>query len=386
MPYNALMELTTPPEIWKPVPSYEGYYSVSNLGRVRRDMACRGARAGRVFTGAQDPGGYLALRLARQRVNKRVLVHRVVCEAFHGPPPPGRNWVNHKDGVRANNRADNLEWCSPRENAEHAWRTLKRPPVHNPNTAAAETVAEIIRRVSAGESRKSVAAALGVSEMTVGKYWNTHAYPEGGRPVRSRRPALPARAKQPNVGYVPRRLTPDGLARAQALKAAGWSVPAIATDLGVHRSSIWRLFNDADASLTRVHAAVSLPGAPTVEAPVPPPLPLLEGEEARPVEGYPAYAVSSFGRVFRVKGGRGSRRGLLAGSVISSGYEKVSFSVDGVSTGHLIHRLVCRAFHGPAPEGKDVVNHKDGNKRNNKASNLEWVSHAENAAHAATLP
>ena len=47
-----------------------------------------------------------------------------------------------------------------------------------------------------------------------------------------------------------------------------------------------------------------------------------------------------------------------------------------------VHRLICEAFNGPHPAGKEFVNHIDGDKRNNDSSNLEWVSCAENNRHA----
>ena len=54
---------------------------------------------------------------------RRVSVHRLVCAAFHGPQPEGKPWVNHKDGVKNNNHADNLEWSSISENVQHAHDT-----------------------------------------------------------------------------------------------------------------------------------------------------------------------------------------------------------------------------------------------------------------------
>lgn len=67
--------------------------------------------------------------------------------------------------------------------------------------------------------------------------------------------------------------------------------------------------------------------------------------------------------------------------ISSAGYYKVDLVKDGISKTHYIHRLVASAFI-PNPELKSQVNHKDGNKHNNLASNLEWVTSKENLSHA----
>jgi hypothetical protein len=88
------------------------------------------------------------------------------------------------------------------------------------------------------------------------------------------------------------------------------------------------------------------------------------------------YEVSSTGRV---------RRALVeerkpACSAATHGYELVTIG----GKNYTVHRLVAEAFLGPRPQGK-VVNHKDGNKRNNNATNLEYVTHRENIRHAFKL-
>ena len=59
-------------------------------------------------------------------------VHRLVCEAFHGPPPEGKPLACHKDGDTLNNRADNLYWGSPEDNMQDALR-------HGTNRNASKT-------------------------------------------------------------------------------------------------------------------------------------------------------------------------------------------------------------------------------------------------------
>ncbi|WLS01700.1 HNH endonuclease signature motif containing protein [Shinella oryzae] len=65
--------------------------------------------------------GYSVVSLSKKCIVETVTVHRLVCSAFHGEPTAGMT-VNHKDGDKLNNRADNLEWATPAENTQHALR------------------------------------------------------------------------------------------------------------------------------------------------------------------------------------------------------------------------------------------------------------------------
>ena len=68
----------------------------------------------------------------------------------------------------------------------------------------------------------------------------------------------------------------------------------------------------------------------------------------------------------------------------SNGYKFVCLRKDGFTKNKMIHRLVAQAFI-PNPNGYKCVNHKDGDKANNKLSNLEWITHSENQKHASRI-
>jgi hypothetical protein len=97
------------------------------------------------------------------------------------------------------------------------------------------------------------------------------------------------------------------------------------------------------------------------------------------------YEISSLGKTRRVKPGRATKIGRLCKAWASTdGYYRVGLSKNGKTRNLKLHRLVAFAFHGPCPEGYEV-NHEDGNKANNAAYNLKYVTHAENMFHACQM-
>lgn len=109
-------------------------------------------------------------------------------------------------------------------------------------------------------------------------------------------------------------------------------------------------------------------------------------EEWRQVTGDPLYWVSSLGRVRKsahrvtYKDGRFyDANERLLGTKPKQGYPSVQLQHRGLTC---IHTLVAEAFIGPKPQGARTVNHKDGDKTNNRAANLEWATYAENNRHA----
>ena len=104
-------------EEWRPVKGYEGLYEVSNMGRVKSLYYGKE----RIMRTPDNSTGYRNVELARQ-TPKRKLVHRLVAEAFI-PNPMNLPVVNHLDGDKHNDCVFNLEWCTKKENTNHAIKT-----------------------------------------------------------------------------------------------------------------------------------------------------------------------------------------------------------------------------------------------------------------------
>lgn len=94
-----------------------------------------------------------------------------------------------------------------------------------------------------------------------------------------------------------------------------------------------------------------------------------------------AYQISNFGRVKSIQRRGRHRTGIRTISYTRDGYAKVRLIFGKKDVTARVHRLVAEAFL-PMVEGKNTVNHKDGNKLNNCVENLEWADRHEQMIHA----
>lgn len=108
-------------ELWMPIAGFPDYV-VSDTGRVKRIVPDRKNHACRVLTPWFGTHGYPMVSLSDGRSLHKLLVHRIVCEAFHGPAPTDLHQVAHGDGTRTNCSASNLRWATRSENMEDARR------------------------------------------------------------------------------------------------------------------------------------------------------------------------------------------------------------------------------------------------------------------------
>lgn len=173
-------------ETWRPIVGFEGVYAISDQGRVKRVTDGPGTWAGRILRSPCNSNGYPTVFLHRNGSVYRRTVHQLVAVAFLGPVPEGHE-VNHRDGVRSNPRATNLEYATRGQNLLHAYRVLGRAPGGPPSGAAhpnskltAQQVAEIRRRYQPrAYSLATLAREYAVCAETVRRIVSGTAWKEG---------------------------------------------------------------------------------------------------------------------------------------------------------------------------------------------------------------
>ena len=117
-------------EEWRDIEGFEGYYQISNMGRVKSlERTVRNSRgyrivAERILKPQSNSKGYLYVNLYKDGKMKRCRVNRLVAQAFL-PNPDNLPEVNHKDEDKQNNCMDNLEWCSHSYNNSYNGRAKK---------------------------------------------------------------------------------------------------------------------------------------------------------------------------------------------------------------------------------------------------------------------
>lgn len=174
-------------ELWKDIEGYKGFYQISNLGKVRsmnriivRSDGLKMNFKGKSLSEATDSIGYSFVVLSSNLTSKSFMVHRLVASSFVDNPDSLPE-VNHKNGIKTDNRVENLEWTTHSQNVKHAYETglliSKKGIDHHLSKLNDNQVIKIRALYKSGEySQRELAKRFGVtqtliSQIVIGKIW-----------------------------------------------------------------------------------------------------------------------------------------------------------------------------------------------------------------------
>lgn len=213
-------------QTWQPIVGYSGVYDISSDGLVRRLAGSKGCATTRLIKSRASTTGYKTVRLCLDGVMKSCMLHRLLLEAFVGPPATPSHQCNHKDGNKLNNALPNLEWVTPKENIQHMLGMgLRNEPAGEEHASARiknEDVMEIRRRYALGHRHTDLAQEFGLSPSHVRDI---------ARGVRWKH--LPVLDNQKERGRHFMKLTRSQVAELRQLRNEGWFMRELAKKFGV---------------------------------------------------------------------------------------------------------------------------------------------------------
>ena len=158
---------------------YEEFYEVSDSGNVRSIVDRKNTYAGKILQPSLRKNGYLQFGLTKDGKTKWFKSARIVAKAWISNPK-NKPTVNHKDGVKTNDRVSNLEWATVSENTQHAYDNglAKTRKGEKCTSARLRELGVIVIRglLNSGTTGREIARRFGISEMMVsdirlGKTW-----------------------------------------------------------------------------------------------------------------------------------------------------------------------------------------------------------------------
>ena len=276
-------------EIWKYLAEFENRYQISNMGRIK--SFCNSKE--KILKQRVNGSGYCVIGINKDAKKYMFKMNILVAKNFIFNTE-NKKTVNHKKGIKTDNRASELEWMTQGENNLHSIKNnLKKIP----------------------NKKKTIQMDM---DYNIIKIWDS-----------CRLAARELGLKNQNISLV----------------ALG-----IWNSCGGFR---WK-YSKID-SVEEKH---------------------IEGEIWMPINGYEGlYEVSNFGRI------KSLRKNIILSLNNNGEYSRVNLSKDTKQKNKLVHILVAEAFISN-PENKKFINHKKGNKKDNRATELEWMTQVENNKHS----
>lgn len=151
-------------ERWKDIPGYEGLYKASSLGRIKALKKIR--YFGKYSSNKREypevimkfrlaGNGYLMVTICKDGKMKAGTVHRIIAKVFK-KNPKNKKCINHKNRIKTDNRAVNLEWSTHKENTEHAIKELFYFSNGKPKKVINEKTGEIYNSISMAAKKNKI--------------------------------------------------------------------------------------------------------------------------------------------------------------------------------------------------------------------------------------
>lgn len=298
----------------KNVKEFNNYFVCSD-GRIFS------SKSKRFLDKKSDKDGYTRVVLYNGSTKKCFKVHRLVAEYFVSGETEERCLVNHKNGIKDDNRSENLEWVSYSENALHAHNKLKS---------------------------YNLKKSLKVTDCTIINILNTFYENRNIEEIFNLYPDL---SKNTIRLYLRNKCRSDLLGED-------------------FRNEILSIYDSMTNKSTRNRTYSKIEFEQTIPTDL-----LMKDERYKTVEGFSSFAVTSKGRVYSF------RRKIFRKPIDNKGYDVITLEESGIKKTLKIHRLVALHFIQNNNENRTIVNHKNLLKKDNRVENLEWVTSLENNLH-----
>lgn len=137
------------------------------------DGTIHSGKVDKILSPIVQPNGYVHVTLD----GEQLAIHRLVALHFI-PNPYGYNYVNHKNGIKSDNRVDNIEWVNAEQNSHHAWETGLNSHITT-NYIHVDTKRDLIQRVLKGELISDLAVEVGKRQESLSKSLRERAIKDG---------------------------------------------------------------------------------------------------------------------------------------------------------------------------------------------------------------